>query len=106
MNRMGRAICILSILFIMSIIIPTYPLHFISSLIYFPEGTGEITHPAPLFHHESVEGRRRGCLLHRESGYIIWPPAPLPNHNAEDWRAGIGSILVSIQPAAGVYYIL
>lgn len=25
----------------------------------------------------------------RESGYIKWPPAPLPNHNADEGRAGL-----------------
>ena len=49
---------------------------------------GNNTHPAPFFHHESVEEMRRRCLLHREPSYTTWPPVPLPEPSAEDWRAG------------------
>ena len=73
--------------------------------IFSSERGGNNPHPAPSFHYESVEGRRRGCLLHRESSYARWPPAPLPNPNAEDWRAGIAEHF-GRHPAAETYYIL
>ena len=45
-NRMGWAICILSIPFILSIIILMRVLHFISFKIYFPGDTQTCPHPA------------------------------------------------------------
>ena len=72
----------------------------------FPNGRGgNNPHPAPVFQHESVEGRRRGCLLHCESSSTKWPPSLFPNPVQKKGGRGLHSILLDIQPAARFCYI-
>ena len=74
--------------------IPIHASSFYLFLNIFANGhKGNNIHTAHVFPHESAEGRRRSMC--RESGYRKWPPAPLPNHNEDGWRADFGQTAIS-----------